>query len=534
VASSLRAPTASCLRAFVPHRAAFSLAELMIALVVLGLGLLFIAAALPAGIEYARRNADLAAAEAAGLEALNTLELYVRTSRVIVFNSSNPSAWRRADSIVRPRLQHPSKTDVYLLATDPNVPDPPGPIDYEPIIKVRPFVMRNVGASANRRAWHVVDDTEAAVAAYLQSVLNIAPNPLETDVPPFLRDLPVCPATVRFYPPVQSVTRFRVEDFFGDRAAYRTFDPRTDSSLQVPAGQPDFDPVHDGVDVARQELEQCLGRRIAWAAFYRRVSYPKWTAGTDGLFASDDSDQSEAPIDGTGDPLLYEFIMVVTLRPTEQHRYPMQDLTGGISAFVRPRALAENAGTDISGSDRLAPTPWLVVFQNLHEYRGVGTGGDDVVRGNQQTGERVVNPGAPQAAQREVRLRFNCRPELGALLPVGSKLIPARNDYRSTALVGNGIPAGRQGRVGFVPSSPDTLPIFTVIERPDLRTIVVESDGFFPWQARGTHNNPDVEFPFWIIPPPFVERGSDGQPVYDDRSPIVQVLRRTVRLTEVE
>ncbi|RMF72898.1 MAG: type II secretion system protein, partial [Planctomycetota bacterium] len=178
------------------RRMAFSLAELMIALVILGIGLLFIAAALPVGVEYAKRNVDRAAAEAAGVYAANTIEQYVRTSRLLVdsaYLQFNVTPVPRTDAIFRPRWLPPgASVDPlnFVPRVDLSDPDPANWIDYEPLIKVRPFVMRNISFDGATR--HIVDACENVIEAYIATLgisLSAADAPGELDANPFSVEL---------------------------------------------------------------------------------------------------------------------------------------------------------------------------------------------------------------------------------------------------------------------------------------------------------------------------------------------------------
>jgi hypothetical protein len=126
-------------------------------------------------------------------------------------------------------------------------------------------------------------------------------------------------------------------------------------------------------------------------------------------------------------------------------------------------------------------------------------------------------------------LEFQCHDNVARLLAAGSVLIPARND---TALSGI---APRARQCAFIPSSPDTLPIYKVqsvtdIATTNFSTVTVEFNGSYPFLDTGVA--PSV-FPFWVVPPSFTDRDRSGQPMYDRKSPIVLVSRRIVRVPEV-
>ena len=522
------------------RRRGFSLAELMIALVVLGLGLLFIAAALPVGVEYARRNLDMAVGETAGQHALELLEMQVRTSAALgvyaLIHSPPPAPPppqpARLDSIHRPRaVPTPPPTAPHNFYTAPTVVN-----DYEPIIKVRPFALANITMGSPQgleTGVAVLDPVEAMLFQYGQ--LPIPPNPatpfVEWDVFPSnvnfypapadmspnghrlsLSQYPVFAPVARVYPPIEPFTTYRAQTFFqGTQGGpdYPRYEPRQSLSLED----------------LRRERQAVVDRRIVWTAFYRRVSYAQQS-----------------------DPLTYELIVVVCRRTSANHRFPLQDVRDNrIATFRAPQAVRpgdqahRDIPADFTGADRLAPTPWLVTFESLptpalvkgQDYKEIVT-----VQGGQTsvppTRQRFL---VPSFVQRP-KLEFKCTRELGVLLPVGAVLIPARNDMSPTELVTPGPwpqPPPAFDRIGFVPSAPDALPIYEVIERPDDTTVVVAGNGYYPWWDPSINAAAADQFPFWIIPPSFVSRAgsADRQPVYERSSPVVAVVRKVVRLHEI-
>ena len=523
---------------------AFSLAELMIALVILGIGLLFIAAALPVGVEYAKRNVDRSAAEAAGAYAANTIEQYVRTSRLLVDSASlafGVVPVPRTDAIFRPRWIPPTAANDpanFVPRVDLTPTDPAAWVDYEPIIKVRPFVMRNINFDGPPR--HVVDACENVIEQYLRTI-GISPGaadaPAEMDVNPFAVQLalwqnPIAPATARFFPPAESITRFTVADFFqGDngRDPYARYEPRrisNDESTESTNGM-------EGVDI--EELRRARDQRIAWTAFYRRVSYTKYAIPPAGGSAP-------LPIEA-GDPYTYELIIVVTQRPTTQHRYPHQ-LVRNLARFNKPVAASSGAApfnaisSNITGFDRIAPMPWLIAFKELPAPLRFGTQWK-AADNSDSWSERYIDWGKFSDAQRPT-LRFvadlpaNASEGSGLydVLPPGSILIPARNDHHPGATANN-FP-----EIGFLPSAPDTLPIYRVVDRQIDRSkgeayIYVENNGFYPWWQTGSAESAASKFPFWIIPPAFAERTGTA-PLYEDRTSVVAVIRKIITIPEMQ
>ncbi len=505
---------------------AFSLAELMIALVILGLGLLFIAAALPVGLEYTRQTIALETAEAAGESALNQLELNLRTSiRLYDWNIAATTVKRhRLDNIHRPREMIPGV--------------PPNPNryrlrpTYEPVIKVRPLALGNIGMAQvlggePQRGAELVDNAEMAISLYLKSVwgmslpLNLLRNEFEFpyDNTGIFNDLvslvqnPVLSGLARVYPPVEPVTTFTVANFFD--AINNDGYPKYDARFRNP-------PLGD-LDSLYRERQKAVERRVAWTAFYRRLSY-KGSAGPDGVWYSND--------DVAEDPLLYELIVVITQRTSLNHRFPRQDLSVA-RPFEQPAAVAPTTTIPLVGTDRLAPTPWLVTFDSTPPS---GTTWVNPVLLPTMHYAAWPDPLNPNYIERVLlntfsdppTLTFKCTPNVGMLLPVGSIFIPAVNDQRYVPPT-----MGVVQQVGFVPSAPDALPIYEVVERPDETTVIVKNNGFYPWLNPGNSGLNAASFPVWVIPPAFVERDGSGQPIYERGSSILQIVRRTVTLREI-
>lgn len=515
------------------HRG-FSVAEVMISLVILGLGLLFIAAALPAGIDYVRQSTDLASGEAAGQEAIAALTLNMRTAQKLTDGTAGQNLPQRWDNIFRPR--NPTSTPTFQ--TDDV---------YEPFIKVRPFCLWNIslarGASTDPfgPGHETVDDGEEQITSYLLT----APPPLSGLVTTATSrevdfslagltglSLAECPSLCsleRGYPPSGAVKSLFADQFIKSVYApadtvviYRAYSPRqnidTTFSTSLRASAP------------LAETTKALDRRLGWTAFYRRIRYNKVTPGVDNIFngpppIGDDGIQSN-------DPLAYEIIVVVSRRPSVQHRYAKQSLADA-NSFKDPIALNPGTGAPIE-SDRLFPTPWLITM-TPQDPNALPTPPAFLPPPTAiPTDVRVLDPNAIVPP----RLTFIASLKAGALMPPGSVLIPAANDdyptKRTNPLGSPKDPANRL--VGFVPHEPSVLPIYRVVERIDdlgrqVSTIICENNGSYPWRATGL---PVTAFPFWVVPPPFTERGSstNGQPIYERRSTIVAVVRQTIHLQE--
>ena len=434
---------AECARAVGPnqrHRAAFSLPEMMIAVIILGLGLLFIAAALPVGLSYTRDTIDLGTADATERHAFEHIEQSIRLSRF----------WSR-DNLFRPR-----GAEIGALS------------GLVPKIKVRALIARNVDATPGvQRADILVSDRgELSISKWFEQRGGAVPPP-GSQYNLLLGGFPGRPglsSMARVYPPISPIAPYRVNDFFNDNNNYPQYTSRGLFGVEV--------------DIYPAEERKALERRVVWTAFYRRASY------------------------GSGsDPLLYEVIVVVARRPSVHHRFPTQDLTTPLGA---PRAINTPLSPTI-GPGRLAPEPWLVTFTSLPPFPPLNTS---------LPGQRILQNQSVDAP----RLTFGCTLEVGRLLPVGSIFIPAANDRLSS------------GSTGFVPHSPNSLPIYEVIERPDLNTVVVENNGLYPWVSTGSTA---FNWPVWVIPPSYSSYDASNQPDLEGRSPIISVARRLIRLREI-
>lgn len=559
--------------------AAFSLPELMIALVILGLGLLIIAAALPAGLQYTSDSSALATGETAAEYAMNTLTQRLVTSRELGrfppdpspddTNYMEPLAGQRVDPLFRPRIPNGGmpggvvpyahlagrlnpasqyRAKAYDLATAPPVNDPFDPnfempaLSWQPLIKLRPFVGLNIDPTVRIPANNPggtapqinqeVEDSEEHIRAWLAELAQRGWAPagiqnLVTEVDlqwsdrwagpgvPSLAVNPALPAPARVYPPVAVQSQFTVQDYFQElRNSWSS--PRAlpwDGSTR---------PAPPLLNLSVADARRLSESRYAWTAFYRRVSYAK-----------------------DSDPLLYEIVVVVTRRPSVNHRYIAMDTQNAQldAPVIAPQAIAGGAAGGVE--PRLFPQPWLVVFD---PQRPLPVAPREVYARVSAGGQYSTNLGDAVLPSRALRsdfvppeqLRFYCTPEISRLLPKGSMFFPAVNDEvengrggPSSLQQGGGNPAEIGG---FTPRAGRELPFYEVIDRPDDRTVVVKFNGFYPWVPRGSgppdNANPDNgeswRWPVWVIPP---LQNADG--TLERKSPIVSVLRRTVRVPEL-
>jgi hypothetical protein len=438
----------------------------MVALAILGMGLLVIAAALPAGAKYTKDSIDQVTGAAAAEYALDLIEQNVCLRDKIGNFGNFGTGLTRPPVLFQPR--------------DPNTALP---APYEPLIKVRPLFVQNIIAASTvagvTRGTEFFDPTlyggtvrgqvvaEAAIGQWLNTVAiggNTTRERDPTQSPgPWLR--PSLPSVALVYPPTTADTphspmTFLLTSFGGQE---RMYDPNA---------------------VTPSEAAKALDRRIVWTAFYRRVSY---AAGSD--------------------PTLYEIIVVVSSRPTAGHRFPVQD----------PATVGQTTSGTYAGIDTLAPIPWLIEFQQLPW----------------PPSPQSFDPNslyfvgkAPPAT-----LTFTCDPNTDVLLPVGSVFIPARNDYQPPLL-----PLPNYG-VHFGPLASTALPVYEVVQRPDATTVIVKYNGYYPAAGDPTSYNwnpPSAAlWPVWVIPPAIESVDASGNPAFSDRSPVLAVTRRYVKLREL-
>ncbi|MFO0839636.1 MAG: hypothetical protein U1D55_14060 [Phycisphaerae bacterium] len=446
----------------------------MIALIILGLGLLFIAAALPVGLSYTRETIDRATAESAGEYALDMISTQVRTSRQRlvtpdpVYGGSVQNSQIRRDNVVRPRATNAIGTvqpGDLLPESDPLLATGGGPA-----IKVRPLIAENLKFAP---LGSVSDNGEELAGVWLGAIG--LPTTLDQADYPAANVLsaasnPTLASLSRVYPPVSPQRPFLVADF-GSNNNYPAYGPRFTPTI----GQPGITSV---------EENKAVDSRTSWTAFYRRVAYGS-----------------------NSDPLLYEIIVVVCGRPSGQHRFAQQDPTGG---FAQPVEFSNNQ------VNLVAPVPWLLTFVGLPQPPNSAF----VLNG----ANREI-PGGSDLPMYFTLAASNAMGSPDRLLPVGSIFLPAVNDGRTIGVNGfnSTVP-------GFTPHSPTALPIYEVTARPDATTVVVKNNGFYPFIPAGGSS---ANWPVWVIPPTFTQRSSVGQPIFEKRTSVLAVSRRFVRLREI-
>jgi len=473
------------------RKTAFSLAEMMIALVILGFGLLVIGAALPVGLQYERDMIDRATGQAAAEYALDVIEQNIRLSR----NPTNgllPPERRYYADLFQPRYGNTTPQELAPggqpgeLAVEhvehPTAAFPNGRL-WEPFIKVRPLLP--VGIDPDNLSLeldaHVAEtphaDVQRQIRECARAIIGDRWTYQEWDgVGSDAWTGPTLPSMTAVYPPVPFALRFRTgtasepQDLPGDflRYPYRRL-----WVTEAPA-----------TEATRRKV---LESGVSWVAFYRRVSYAEGS-----------------------DPNLYEVIAVATRRPAG-YFFPWRNSTNVLRKAV-------------------APVPWLVAFQGVDPALQRDVDYVEIERPTPYRPDRVLKVEFPEPAT----LTFTCDDATGYLFPPGSIFLPAVNDELLSVYAASFSPRPQFG--GFIPHSPEALPIYEVTARERNAgggwSIIVKNNGFYPW-VQGDPASDLRHWPVWVIPPAFKGLDSQGKPLYDDRSPVLAVARRIIRFTEV-
>ncbi len=459
---------------------AFSLAEMMIALTILGIGLLIIGAALPIAVMKTRETSEAAVGDAAVEYALDSIEMRLRLPKD---NADNPVEAPQRDSLFRPRAGSGA------LAEDAS-----GERPWEPWIKVRPLVTAGLSTAETGSGGDKLEvgQTIADVGQMIEHQVHTAcevPG-IENRTEEVFAQAQIYPDGVGLLPPAVGTFDCVFPAVTADkRPTWQDFldDPDERQPVRWPGGKSaDND---DGTETLK-----VLERRVGWVAFYRRASYLP-----------------------AADPSLYEFVVVAVQRPTLQHSFPLVDQDEDW----------EPNDPQFGEEEALLPVPVLVTFTEFDWLDDTGSTPD----------YELSDPNRPILTENFTErptLAFRCKDEVGRLLPKGSVFLPATNGYSPSSA------AGATQVSGFVPAAPDSLPIYRVIEsKPtdDGYELIVENPGFYPWVDPDLVSNVADRpgyWPVWVIPPSFTERDGDGQPVFEGRSPILSIGRRTMRLSEVE
>jgi hypothetical protein len=351
--------------------------------------------------------------------------------------------------------------------------------NYEPVIKVRPLYTQNVNATP-RSSYYGAQDDRINVFNWPGVLVEDAIRTwLGMDQPEECGNASAAqwlrwalPSTALVYPPASPS---------GGQVGFETYVQYVPTMFLPSSGN-----QYARYPLAAGDTRKVLDSLISWAAFYRRVSY----------------DDPNSPTINEGDPTLYEFIAIAVRRPSVRHRFPVQHPSDGGLDRVASRLAVDSA----------VPIPWLVSFTSLPVPPG---GGFDPATGFPIT-----------YGQNPATLSFYCDSSLSSLFSVGSIFIPARNDVHPSTTMLTPV-----DYVSFGPPAPNTLPIYEVVQRPNESTVVVKYNGYYPRQGTSSPSIPSY-WPVWVIPPAY-EEGLSTNPILPDRSPILAVARRYVRLREI-
>ena len=491
---------------------AFSLAELMIALGILGIGLLIIAAALPVGMQKTRDTAEQALGDAATSYALDVVAARLRLPKDAELR---PFLAPMRDSIVRPRFS-PGQTGEGTLAKEQGSSGR----DWEPWIKVRPLVTQNLAhtASGSESAGTPIESVGELIEGQVVAAIRRTSFPIAwaTDAREVFVPGMLYPVQNGWLPPALSVLETVYPAVAPDPVRVGSRDMRFTPAVYFESAQTPYQ-RHElrtrattPAALRGSEAEKALVRRVSWVTFYRRMA-------------------NKHDATGTSSSNVYEFVAVAVARPSERHRFARPVPPAGSWAPYDPQAPRFDSRTS------LVPVPFLVTFKEFDWLRGGAALSSSVDYLTDTTDpRRSLNPTFSRPT-----LRFQCSDRVGMLLTKGSILIPATNDDALSGLTGTVV---QRRRSGFVPHAPDTLPIYTVSEviagsGNDDWTVVVEGNGFYPWVSDSVPANQRGRYwPVWVIPPSFTEfsgTGNNATPVFERRSPIISVARRVIALPEV-
>jgi len=445
------------------------MAELMIALIILGFGLLVIGAALPVGLTYTRKTVERSTGEAAAAHALDVIEQQVRLCRDVLDDQWDD--WGGLPGTLRYRAD-------LFCPRDPNTGEPAmdGARMYEPRIKVRPLLPvpidpSNPDASYQPGTPGAYHDLEKSIKNWLSQYGGSGNYEERKEWDAFTANsnwaAPSIPSILAVYPPisisvVQNNVAFAADEFFAD--AYKR--------VQVPPGA----------------CRQALDRRVSWVAFYRRVSYAQ-----------------------DSDPRLYEFV-TVAVRMSAQRRGFLRPSGGSVPTM-------EPGPTLGSSLETVSPVPWLVTFTQLPLLiQGTDYGAED---------NRPLNPGFVDPAT----LTFYASPLVARVLPPGSIFIPAVNDSAPSAVPGNTQYAGFVPHAPETLPIYEVLERKQVGD--NAFQIVVKNNGFYPWVAQGAPATAWPVWVIPPAFTGEFDLDADSYPVFEDRSPILAVARRIIWLPEV-
>ncbi len=488
-----------------PLHRGFSLVELLIAVAILGFGLIVIGAALPVGLRFTRDTTEIQNGEAAADYALDVMASELRISRTA-----------HADSLVRPRGAFVSGdlNTAQLLS------------DYEPLIKVRPLPVRQAGYTPglppiiNTGLPAVERSAEQKIHRWLTGAGTGVVPPLNgaEDALALVREYELLQAAPSYRPPV-SMMALLSPQVSPDGLVY--YSPGGSLGLTYPR-------PNEGRAISPTELARASEHTISTSIFYRRTCHMNFASGANA-------------------PNLYEFIAIACRRPSPEHRFPRQNPNSIPVRAVGAPAISSSPADHFLGDGTLVPEPWMIVFEDLpagpnFQYPVIDPLTPvDSPAALARSYERFLPIGAVNASPTTLTFRIN--EVYDPLLPKGSIFIPAVNDvllgdrtaydFSATAAAPPPFP-----QAGFVPSANDTLPIYKIVDRPDRRTVVVEFNGYFPWTDDWLPNQspPPLRnttyWPVWVIPPSYSEVVG-GVPVLEKRSPIVFVERRTLSLKEI-
>lgn len=475
-------------------RRGFSLIELMIATVILGIGLVMVATIFPVAVSQTRDAVQKSVVQSVADTAIQTLRVKLRTSHAI-----NPST----GNLIPGSTNLPGDRPYYSdgggfgnirsngLTDLTTITEPTGPSSYD----TNPTMIGlETLESPHTRGFRVI------------RYVNMAnpPDPDDKDgTVKFVRR-----GGILFDSPFEAILEPHIPNQFnGGTAAGQAYGDNSDNNtpywwtgppsipprigttpkidvldLVYPPIEPRWveEPLNNspGNGFPRyQDLVRAAGRRYCWIA----LGAPTTGAAGNGA-------------------LPYQVRLFVMFRSELTARYPEQTFVAGfVLRHIQPSPLPTN-------DDTLFPQPWLVKFDDMALATGFHTNytAESVSMDAVMGGTALLPPGT-----------IICTKEVGDLLPAGSIFVDFELGRAHTVL-----------RNMAEPTNPDDLR--RLIVAPDSELNALNAPGGSPVDGMKVHY-PDFPDYAWVIPPPIVRTGGGRLDFYfEGASPVVAVVSATL------
>jgi len=458
------------------RRPAFSLLELMIAIVILGLGLVMVAAMFPVAWDRARELSE---------------------------HTTDQAAAGFAHSTVTSLLEPAQVADTELMAKDPDSNAPPTPCSTNKDVPQRDQRVVSAGLAGD-----LVYDPDLVIEFGIDCPIlysDTRVHALHMENLPAVGNLPVAEEPWR----LELVLDFFAPDFAPCDDPNAAFCPgegflaRSFRSPQVRAAQRVYPPLESWTGISL-DFAQLDNRRFCWAVLHRlrRIVGPQY-----GLPSPPYPLPQDAARTAIDEPRAFDMYYVTLRRPQPTSRYARQDPTTAPNptrleetVVVTPQALP-------STGDVLLPVPWRV---QVH-FRS------DIFPAGEATGVPTEVEVPPPSLTNASAGRF-----LVQMFPVGTKFIDEITGLIYTVA---------QRRVIGADGERAVLTLDTEVVREDVD--LPPSDitcvaGCVPGVLDPTEQLRTV----WVFPPPAEARSAatDPYPFLDGTTPVVDITVRTLTL----